>query len=313
MLCVCIHCTSFCVAYQQFHEESSHENHKFSHNYSESVINLQFIHLTQQIQTMIENPVLLLEDCNRLMASKIYSVPLFEKDFLKGFFTMKPAMLFQALGIFWTWSDHSILKELLHIGKHIKALSLLEKFDQHLDSVKSIPIKSFSLPTLSSRMIPVDTNKHAHTILAIKYKCPYSKCTWQNVAKVCNLLKDTFEITRNAMQLLGVLNNDSEFTLIYWMIPTSIISLITSKITRFGYYNVLYKNDITEVAIYPKAHFSADACVRVGPLAFFMDKSREVCKYNRSCVVMHQLIGKTKLAYWQHFKNISNQHLLADV
>ena len=254
------------VSYEKFEKSSSENQHGYS------LINLQFIHLTQKIHAIIKNPALLLNDFQRLMASKIYSTPLFRPDYLKGFNAMidKPA-LFQALGIFWTWSDHSILKELLHMGKHKEAINLLDKFDRYLESFKSMSIEKFPLPILSSRMIPVDIKKHAYTILAIKYKISYHKCTWQNISKACNSLKDIFEITRNAMQLLGVLNNNSEYTLIYLMIPTSVISLITSKITRFDYYSGLCENNITEVAIYPKALFSADASVKVGPLSFFMN------------------------------------------
>lgn len=221
---------------------------------------------------MIKNPTLLLENCKRLMASKIYVTYLFKSDYLKGFHAIidKPAVLFQALGVFWTWSDHSILKELLHMGHHADALSLLDKFDRYLENFKSIPIEKFPLSILSSRMIPLDINKHAHTILAIKYKMPCSKCTWHNISKVCNTLKDIFEFTRNAIQFLGVLNIHSEFTLIYLMIPTSVISLITSKITRLDYYSRLCKNNITEVAVYPKALFSADTSVRIGPLALLL-------------------------------------------
>ena len=271
-------------------KESSNESQpNFSFGFS--LVNLQFIHLTQQIQSMIENPLLLLEDCKRLMASKTYATPLFKPCYLKGFYAIsdKPAVLFQALGVFWTWCDHSILKELLHMGKHTKALSLLGKFDQHLESFKPIPIEKFPLPIISSRMIPPDANKHTHTILAITYKIPYSKCTWHDVSKVCNSLKDNFYITRNALQLLGVMNIYSEFTLMYLMIPTSVISLITSRITRVDYCNKLCKNNIAEVAIYPKALFSADSSVKVGPLAFFVNvpvnlpEDRKVYMYN-SCM-----------------------------
>ena len=248
-------------------EKSSSE-----HQHGYSLINLHFIHLTEQIHTKIKNPALLLEDCKRLMASKIYATPLFKTDYLKGFNAMvdKPAVLFQALGIFWTWSDHSILKELLHMGEHTEAVNLIDKFDQYLETFKSTSIEKFPLPILSSRMIPMDSNRYAHTILAIKYKLSYHKCTWEHISKACNSLKNIFEITRNAMQLLGVLDNFSEYTLIYWMIPTSVISLITSKITHFAYYSKLCEKSIAEVAIYPKALFSADASVTVGPLSFFM-------------------------------------------
>ena len=270
---------TFCIGYQlllsscESIKESSNESPpNFSFGFS--LVNLQFIHLTQRIQSMIENPLLLLEDCKRLMASKTYATPLFKPDYLKGFYAIsdKPAVLFQALGVFWTWCDHSILKELLHMGKHTKALSVLEKFDQYLESFKSIPIKNFPLPILSLRMIPPDATKHTHTILAIKYKMPYSNCTWLNISKVCNSLKDNFDITRNALQLLGVMNIHSEFTLMYLMIPTSIISLITSRITRVDYCSKLWKKyNIAEVAIYPKALFSIDSSVKVGPLAVLLN------------------------------------------
>ena len=228
---------------------------------------------------MIKNPVLLLDDCKRLMASKTYFIPLFDKDYLKVFYTVtKPAILFQVLSIFWTWNDHSILKELLHMGKQMEALNLLDKFDQHLESFKSIPIENFPLPILSPRMIPIVTRKQVHTILAIKYRSIYYKCTWQNISELCNLLKKVFEITRKAMQLLGVLNNYSEYILMYLMIPTSVISLITSKITHPECYHMLYRNAITEVAIYPNALFSADDNLKVGPLAFFMDTSSKIIK-----------------------------------
>ena len=273
------------LAYQIFSVSCEKPSYKNCH----SVINLKFICLTQKIQTMVK-PLLLLENCNRLMASKTYSTPLFQKDFLKGFYTItdKPSVLFQALGIFWTWSDHSILKELLHMGECMEAIALLNEFDQHLDCFKSIPIKQFPLPLLSSRMIPVDTKKHAHTILAIKYKNPYNKCTWNNIVKMCSSLKDIFEITKHTIQLLGGLDNGSEFALIYLMIPTSVISLITSKITYC--YDLLHKNDIAEVQIYLRTPFYADANIRVGPLTFFMDISSKCIKVSmythvRVCLV----------------------------
>ena len=266
-----------CIGYQlllsscKSVKESSNESQQ-NFSFGCSLVNLQFIHLTQQIQSMIENPLLLLEDCKRLMASKTFVTHLFKADYLKGFYTLdKSAVLFQALGVFWTWCDHSILKELLYMGEHTKALSLLEKFDQYLESFKSIPIEKFPLPIVSSRMIPLDTNKHTYTVLAIKCKIPYSKCTWHNISKVCNSLKDNFYITKNALQLLGVMNIYSEFTLMYLMIPTSVISLITSRITRVDHCNRLCKNSIAEVGIYPKALFSTNSSVKVGPLAFFVN------------------------------------------
>ena len=300
---------AFCTGYQfllsscgSIKESSNEGQQNFS--FGCSLVNLEFIHLTQQIQSMIENPCSLLDDCKRLMASKTYVTPLFKPDYLKGFYFLdRSSVLFQALGVFWTWCDHSILKELLHMGKHTKALSLLEKFDQYLESFKSIPIEKIPLPILSSKMIPPDTNKHTHTILAINYKLPYSKCTWQNISKLCNSLKDNFDITRNALQLLGVMNIYSEFTLMYLMIPKSVIPLITSRITRVDHSSRLCKNNIAEVAIYPKALFSTDSSVKVGPLAYFVNTPVNLledikvctitaCSYMHVCMHVHHNFKK---------------------
>ena len=229
---------------------------------------------------MIKSPLLLLDNCKRLMASKTYAIPLFDEGSLKIFSAIsdKPAILFQALGIFWTWKDHSILKELLHMGKHTEAISLLDEFDQYLESFKTIPIENFPLPILSPRMVPLVNCKQMCTIVAIKCKNTNDACTWHNIFELYKLLKNIFSITRNAMQLLGVMNSNFEHALLYFMVPVSVISLITSKVTHLECCRVLVKNTITEVAIHPNALFTADGSLNVGPLSFFMDTEKlKVC------------------------------------
>lgn len=225
---------------------------------------------------MIKSPTKLLDDCERLMASRTYSTPLFEKDYLKSFRKFKPKVLFQALSIFWTWSDHSILRELLSLGKHTAALTLLDKFDRYLESSMSLAIKNFPLPILSKQMIPTNIDICMHTILAIKIKKAYTKCTLQNILEARKSLINICEITRNALQLLGVLNNYSDFTLIYWLIPTCVVSLITTKIMDS---KSLHDKQIMEIAIYPNTVFCTGTnIVRYGPLTGLMDISSKNIK-----------------------------------
>ena len=276
MLMYCIFCIIF-LAYQLLpvtDKDFDKSDYKFCLGYSS--VNLKFIYLTQQIQTMIKSPLVLLDNCQRLMASITYAIPLFSEDYLKVFseITNNPAILFQALGIFWTWKDHSILKEVLLMGNHTEAVSLLDKFDQYLESFKTIPIKNFPLPILSPRMVPLVDCKQIHTIVAIKCKNTYDACTWQNICELYKLLKNIFSITRNAMHLLGVLNSNSEHALLYFMIPISVISLITSEVTHPECRKLLVENTITEVAIHPNSLFSADGSLNVGPLSFFMDTEK---------------------------------------
>ena len=247
-----------------------------------SVINLQFILLTMKIQAEIENPMELLDNCEKLMASKKIPAPLFEIDYLKSFSEFKPEVLFQAMSIFWSWSDHSILRELLNLGKHTTALSLLDKFDQHLESSMTVAIEKFPLPMLSKRMIPSSINTCTHTILAIKIKKAYDKCTLQHIFEVRQSIIDFFEISRNALQLLGVLNNHSNFAIIYWLIPTCVVSLITTKIMD----SKSIEKEIIEIAIYPNTIFCTGT-VRYGPLACLMDISSKNTKVRNPAVYLY--------------------------
>ena len=222
-----------------------------------------------EIQAEINDLMKLLDDCETLMASEKYSTPLFEKDYLKIFNEFKPEVLFQALSIFWTWSDHSILRELLSLGKHTGALSLLDKFDQYLESAEPLDIEKFPLQILSKQMAPNNINICTHTILAIKIKKAYNKCTLQHIFEARNSLVNICEIARNALQLLGVLNNYSHYTMIYWIIPTCVVSLITTKIMDS---ESLFEKEIIEIAIYPNITFCTGTnTVKYGPLACLMD------------------------------------------
>ena len=264
------------VAYQSISEENFKQPAHGCEDFTVG-LNMQFTHLTNKIRTLIKNPRLLLDDLEKVMVNKFYAIQLFHKDNLKCFYGLHPAVLFQALSIFWTWSDHSVLRELLRFGEHTEALKLLDKFDQDLESFKYITIKNLPFPIVTSQMVPMG-NKHMHTILSIKYKKSYNECTWKNITDARSKLLTTFNITRNALQLLGFLSGDSKFTLIYWMIPKCVIPLITPAITELKRIGGLYKNDITEVSICPNLYFSTGDNIRVGPLAVLMDITPEKTK-----------------------------------
>lgn len=239
---------------------------------------MQFIHFTKSILVLVQNPKLLLDGILKVLINKTQAIKLFDKDDLRCLYALEPPILFQVLCIFWTWSDHSILREVLHLGEYTEASKLLDKFDRDMENFKSIMIENFPLPVVTSQMTPIDTNKQMHTILAIKYKKPYRECTWKNVTEVRTALLTTFDFNRNGLQLLGVLNNDSEFTLVYWIIPKSVISLITSAIIDHSKITNLYKKDVTEVSVYPNLHFSTGDKIRVGPLAVLLGISLENIK-----------------------------------
>ena len=265
------------AAYQSLSKESF-EHPSCRHQDYAVGLNIQFIYLTKSVQVLVQNPKLLLDYILKVLINKAQVIKLFDKADLRWLYAFEPSILFQVLCIFWTWSDHSILREVLRSCKYIEALKLLDKFDRDMESFKSINIEEFPLPVVTSQMAPVDVKEHIHTVLAIKCKKPYSQCTWMNVTEVRTALFTTLNFNRNGLQLLGVLNNGSEFTLMYWMIPKSVISLITLAVTDHSKIADLYKKDITEVSIYPNLHFSTGDKIRVGPLAVLMDISSQKTK-----------------------------------
>ena len=264
------------VAYQSISDETFKQS-AYGQQALTFGLNMQFIFLTKKIQSFIKNPKLLLDDCEKVMINKTSQIQLFQKENLRCFYSLDPAVLFQALCILWNWSDHSVLRELLQFGKHTEALKLLGVFDRDLENIKSIAIKNIPFPTVTSRMIHMDT-KDMHTVIAIKLKKSHAEYIWENITEARTALQTAFKIKRNTLQLLGILSNNNDF-MIYWMIPKCVISLITSTIAEIKCISDLYKNGISEVFIYPNAHFYTGN-VKVEPFAVLMDTPPEVCIYS---------------------------------
>ncbi|XP_065901827.1 uncharacterized protein [Dysidea avara] len=205
------------------------------------------------------------------MASKTCNIPYFSEDDMKGFYSCKNRkVLFHTWNCFWTWSDHSMLREFLVLGNHTDVLKLIDAFDDYLDTLKSQPIATFILPHLSNKMIPSNTN--IHTILAIKHKKSFEKCTLQNIFEMRQALLKKCDITPHALQLLTVTDDDSEYTTVFWIIPKCIVPLFNTKVAdQWENFN----KDIAEISIYPNSLFTMSSTIKVGPLALLTSAPTE--------------------------------------
>ena len=244
-----------------------------------SSIQIQFFRITKQVQGLLKKPVLLLDNCCKLLASRTHAIPLFTEDELKCFSQCDSAMSFQNLSPFWTWSDHSVLRELLALGSCTEALKLLDIFDKYLVCFKNVSITSFPLPlNMSSRIIPADTN--THTVLFIKYlKCPFES-TLNDVLEVRELIMKTCEVTRNSLQLLGVAQSIFDCTILYWKIPKCVVPLLNAKITEN--FNCFFKpSHVAEIGIYPGILFVTSCnCSVIAPFSLLTSsKVRVSCVY----------------------------------
>ena len=163
-----------------------------------------------------------------------------------------------------------MLREFLVLGGHTDVLKLIDAFDDYLDTLKSQPIATFILPHLSNKMIPSDTN--IHTILAIKHKKSFEKCTLQNIFEIRQALLKNCDITPHALQLLTVTDDDSEYTTVFWIIPKCIVPLFNTKVAdQWENFN----KDIAEISIYPNSLFTMSSTIKVGPLALLTSTPTE--------------------------------------
>ena len=225
-----------------------------------SVINKEFLQLVDQLNELMQfcDPEMIVEHCSTLMASDIHNITVFPTEYVNKLqnYNHTPSLL-RILSSFWTWSDSSVLKVLLRSDS--EALKLLDKFDVQTDP--SQRLVSYPLPSPSPCLAPNDSS--THTVLAVKCAQQYYQCLLKHVFEVRTQMTKTFEITEHSLQLLAT---KSSSTILYWLIPKSVVALISAKTLEYS--SVLYAAGILEVSIFPGARISTQAASLSGPLVF---------------------------------------------
>jgi len=224
-----------------------------------SMVNSDFIKLTDRLNGIMQSCDLkkIVDICSSLMASDIHKITVFPPEFLNNLHKCNytPSVV-KILSSFWTWSDHSVLRTILELDE--TALKLLDEYDSHLDP--SHQIVSYPLPPPVACMTPCDGS--THTVLAIKCSRHYHQCLLEHVFSVRSLLIDKCDITSHSLQLLAT---KSSSTVMYWMIPKSVINLISAKTLEYSsYFN---SQDIMEINIYPGIRIETKPS-SLGPLGF---------------------------------------------
>ena len=199
----------------------------------------------------------LVDVCDNLMASDEHFVKYFSDKQMKRLKDCDYSLLLlQQLSLFFTWSNHSILRVLA--DQCSEAVDILDNFDCRVNSFESIasyPISCFSLD-----MIPVDTS--IQTILAIRCGQALYECTLQYVYDMQSVIIEKCDITKHCLQLLAVRSNP---TILYWTIPKCVVHLIKSNVP------LLYSRGILEVWVYPDLQLSIDDHINIGLLPFCVD------------------------------------------
>ena len=136
---------------------------------------------------------------------------------------------------------------------------MLEDFESQIDSNQ--PMELFPIPFPSIKMAPSLCS--AYTVLSIrgghnKKGLP----SLQYVNDMATIMIEKFDITSHALQLLAA--RDTPLVL-YWMIPKSIIHVISNGAHKHSDY--LKENGFSEIAIYPNSILFATDILSHGSFA----------------------------------------------
>ena len=157
----------------------------------------------------------LLDACKNLLASDKHVINFFSDNQIEKLKDCDSSLLLlQRLSLFFTWSNHSILRALAdHCSE---AVNILDVFDCRVDSFELTA--SYPIPCFSLSMIPFDSS--SHTIVAIGCDKELYEC---NVYDMQSDMMEKFDITQHCLQLLAV---RSDPTILYWTIPKCVVCLI---------------------------------------------------------------------------------------
>ena len=223
--------------------------------------------------------MLLVEQCEGLMASELHQIKLFSNKQIKDMSRCNNALsVLWTLNMHLTWNNHSILRVLVDFCD--EAVKLLDDFDSKVDL--SEPISACPVPQFSCNMTPTDHS--VYTLLAIRCNQELYDCTLQYVYDIQSMLIQKCEITEHCLQLLAVRSNP---TIFYWTIPNCIVDVISSTIPQCREF--ICSGGVLEALVYPKHELILDDVVCFRKLIFAETNSEEVCVTYSSKIVKDQI------------------------
>ena len=230
--------------------------------YKPSAVNTEFLYLLDKIVELLNSfdYMLLVEQCEGMMASALHQINLFSNKQTKELSKCSNAQsVLWKLSMYLTWNNHYYLRELACFSD--EAIKLLDEFDSKLDP--SQPVAVYPVPQFSSNMIPTD--HRVYTLLAVRCDQELYNCTLQYVYDMQSLLAKKCEITEHCLQLLAVRDNP---TILYWTIPTCVVSIISSTCTVPQYSEFICSGGVLEALLYPNHQLIPGNVVSFGSLTF---------------------------------------------
>ena len=265
--------------------ESSHadvKRAKVSGNYA-----IEFSQLLPKLYGLLEklSVKILTFVLSQIQVDQPNKISLFSSKDLRGYNeSTSAATVLKTLRHCWNWYDFSLLRKLMETCGVSEAVKLLDDFSSTVDF--SQPLPTYTLPTISSSFEFCEES--CFTVLATKIEKNYDSLTFESVKQVKLQITEKFEVSEHCLHLMAVNNNP---TVLYWMIPKSIVSTISAKVHKqCGY---LHSIDISEVAVYPNTIVATDDALKIGSLTYFSTSFIVcnvfiliVCMYNNAVLLV---------------------------
>ena len=216
------------------------EKNKSLKYFKPSTVADEFSCVVDKITYLLQSydPRLLVEQCESIMGSDLHNIKFFSTDQLNQLkeYANTPLLL-QELSHLWSWSNHSVLRELVRSCD--EAVKLLDEFDCHLDPLE--PITSYP----ASETFPKNPNTHT----TLELKCDWNdihKFSLQTVINLGSLVVNKCDLTQHCPQLLKAAQGS---IMLYWSIPKCVSHLVSNKVLQHCRY--FCENGVIEVVIQP--------------------------------------------------------------
>ena len=202
------------------------------------------------------NPNVFIEKCANLKASEIHNISLFTTEFLEDLSKCNTtAEMVRHLLVYSSWCNYSLAKKLIEACSCSKGFELLEQFRKQIAFDKTN--EDYSYPIPCDLMVP--SRSSTYTIMTTQCESIHY------IDAIQSLLTALFEITDLSCLLLARINDP---VILYWLIPKTIVFLITTKVHQFSQY--LWEESISEVAVYPSFVYVTSGCIKYGSLGYIV-------------------------------------------
>ena len=244
-----------------------------------SDVDKEFYYLSGHVIELLNccHPELLIKWCENLMAFEDCDCKLLPRYFVFRLRQLKSSLaILKMMSLFWSWSNHSVLKCLAGFSE--VATALLEEFDSRL-YLNSL-ITKYPIPLPDPSMIP--HNNSSFTVLTLKCNRKL-QVTLQEVYDIQSMIIEKCEITQHALQLLAV---QSSPLMLQWMTSKYVVEFINCNLRKHRKY--FASKGFTEILIHPNMMHCFDGGINKDSIlltkVFYLNINMYIRTYMCKCI-----------------------------